>query len=242
MVEIFNYLSVIVSIVLGMAVAHTVGEVSKLIQLRDKFEIYWVQLLWVLTVFGLQVLYWWGTWIYQSVETWTFPLYTLYLLTPISLCVLSDLILPELNGSAKGSLKAYYFRNRGWFFGVFVGFYLLSGLNLFIVRGGGDGDLLRMAFRGVGILLLVVAGFSRSPRLHAVVAVASLLVIVGYVLVFTTGGSRHHPTAATCRVRGLRRLLARRGAQPRMLVRNRTIPAPTSSQCGCWPRSRTARR
>ena len=49
----FDYLGVLISVILGLALTHLLLGTSRLIQERDSVKPYWVQLVWTLNVAGL---------------------------------------------------------------------------------------------------------------------------------------------------------------------------------------------
>ena len=49
--EFFNYVMVLASVIVGLAVAHLLQGVAKMVQEPDRKKLYWVHLLWIFLMF-----------------------------------------------------------------------------------------------------------------------------------------------------------------------------------------------
>lgn len=95
MTDIFNFILVMVSIVLAVGVTHLIQRIAEVIRVRDEVPLDWLQLTWALNLFLVAVLYWWSLWDMRN-ATWLFPGFFLLLLAPtllnfaVSLLVAGD--------------------------------------------------------------------------------------------------------------------------------------------------------
>ena len=55
----FEYLGVLISVLLGLAITHLVMGVASIVQNRDSTKAYWVHLLWVANTVIWINQYWW---------------------------------------------------------------------------------------------------------------------------------------------------------------------------------------
>ncbi len=120
------------AIILGLGITCLFDGVSKLIQNKRSYKVYWVHLIWALFVFLLQLNYWWGLWIYiPSVSDWTFLLYILIIIPAIILFIMSDMMFPNnlIEAEATFNFKLYYYATlRTPLFLLLGSYFFLTGL------------------------------------------------------------------------------------------------------------------
>ena len=73
--DMFEYVSVLTSVIVGLGVAHLLQGVARLVQHPGRTRIYWVHLLWVFFMFFTAIFWWWYEFGLASVDTWTLQLY-----------------------------------------------------------------------------------------------------------------------------------------------------------------------
>jgi hypothetical protein len=110
----FSYLSFLTSIVLGLAITRLLLGFGKIVQARDRVQVYWVHLVWVLNVFLYTVLNWWILYRWHTQTDWNFFLFLFILLSPTVEFLLSILLFPE--PLERADLRHHFFANRLWFF------------------------------------------------------------------------------------------------------------------------------
>ena len=88
---LFEYLSVAISIVLALSAAQLLGNIREVF---DPARRYWVHALWAFHMLLLHILLWWGFWAYRDVESWNLASFTLVLVNPGILLVLSNALVP----------------------------------------------------------------------------------------------------------------------------------------------------
>src|SRR5207244_5581791 len=66
----FEFVCAFYSVVLGVAVAQLMTSVGRLIEVRDQVRTYWVQSLWVVIVFLVDVKSWWSMWELRNAKRW----------------------------------------------------------------------------------------------------------------------------------------------------------------------------
>ncbi len=91
----FEYVSVLTSVIVGLGVAHLLQGVARLVQHPGRTRIYWVHLLWVLFMFFAAIFWWWFEFGLVSVETWTFRLYLFVLSYAVLLYLMCALLFPS---------------------------------------------------------------------------------------------------------------------------------------------------
>jgi hypothetical protein len=176
----FEYLSVLVSIIVGLAVTQLLSGAARLVQLRRRIRMHAPTLLWMATLFLVDVEVWWVAFERRAVTEWHFFGFLLYLLIPVMLFLLCYLVLPDLGDEDGVDLRNNFENNRVWFFCLLAGIAAVS-LAEQALRGGlvrFDADVgFRVAFATVALAMARV----RSERVHAWSAAAVLLLILGYI-------------------------------------------------------------
>ena len=176
----FEYLSVLISIIVGLAITQLLSGAARLIQLRRRVRPHATTLCWMVFLFLLDTQIWWAAFFRRFNQDWNFFLFLFYLLMPILAFLLSYLVLPELGDEDEIDLAENFNGNRPWFFGLCA---LLLGTSLAeqAVRTGGlplDADV---AFRLLFLALSLAGATIRSARTHAWGAAIALALMCGYV-------------------------------------------------------------
>ena len=122
----FEYLSVLVSIIVGLALTQLLSGVARLIQLRRRVPMHATTLIWMALLFLMDVQVWWVAFERRFTPQWTYFTFLLYLLIPITVFLLSYLVLPEMGDEDTPDLRANFENNRGWFFGLLAAIPVIS--------------------------------------------------------------------------------------------------------------------
>ena len=176
----FEYLSVLVSIIIGLALTQLLSGSARLIQLRHRVRMHATTLCWMAVLLLVDTQIWWASFERRGSQDWNFFLFLLYLLLPILAFLLSYLVLPELGDEDEIDLAANFAGNRGWFFGLLA---LLPGVSLVeeALRSGSvpmDADAV---FRIGFALMALVASRVANARFQFWNALLALAIISGYV-------------------------------------------------------------
>ena len=178
--EPFEYLSVLVSIIVGLGLSHLLATSARLIQVRAEVRLFGPTLVWMSMLFVLQIQIWWATFEWQDGGAWTFFSFLLFLGLPIGAYLLSVLLVPSLDDPTEVDLRRSYFGNRRWFFGVLALLPLLSLLHE-RVHGGvvwWDAD----AFFRLGFAVVALVGLgTRRLVVHWILTVGFALAFAVYV-------------------------------------------------------------
>ena len=176
----FDYLSVLISIVLGLGLSHVMATAAQLVRFRSAVSFYTPTLLWLALLFFLHVQIWWAVFELRDVPEWTFLNFVLVLSIPAVVYLISVLLAPDFDREARIDLRASYFAHRRWFFGLFALLPVLSLAQEYAISGHIqlDSDPI---FR-LGFLALAMVGLSSArERLHRTLAVATIVVFAAYV-------------------------------------------------------------
>jgi hypothetical protein len=113
---VFEYIGVLISVIMGLGITHLATGATKLIQRRDEVRFYLPHALWTLNVLMYILLIWWSMFWWSGHEDWYAYQYMFITLYAIVLFFLAAMLYPW--DMDKGfDIRAYFFRNRIWFFG-----------------------------------------------------------------------------------------------------------------------------
>ncbi len=177
----FEYLSVLVSIIVGLALSHLLTGLGRIIQARRHIRVYPPTLGWIVLLFLLNVQVWWSTYEYRVEKEWTFLSFLLFLLIPALVYLQGALIVPDFEPDDSLDMRRTYFDNRVWYFGIGVLLVLVTFLREYVVTGEIEMDS-DPVFR-LGFLAILGSGaLVRNERWHAALPLLVLAVFAGYVL------------------------------------------------------------
>src|SRR5204863_749369 len=116
----FEYLSVLISIILALGMTRVLAGVGEMLQARSHRRLYWVHLFWVLNLFLYLVVAWWVFYRWRNQQPWTFFLFVFVLISPTILFLASLLLFPR-EGSVDESIdyKTHFYSNHRAFFILF---------------------------------------------------------------------------------------------------------------------------
>jgi hypothetical protein len=183
--DAFNYIAVLVSIIVGLAATRLLSGMSEMLQVANRPRVYWVHVMWILNIFVELMLYWWVLYRWHYTVNWTFFLFIWVTIPAILVYLTSAVLYPgELETSGSPDWRDYYFRNRRSIFLIFGAIApldivdtLLKGKQHFINQG--PLYLPFIAFWGLGC---VVAAITPNPRYHAIWAIAFPAAVIGYTM------------------------------------------------------------
>jgi len=107
----FEYVTVLISIVLGLGITQILTGIAKLIQRRSRVKLYWPHLLWILFILFLHVQEWWVMYELKGYQPWRLPIFLFIMLYPVNLYVMARLLFPDRMSGKVTDLKVYYFEN-----------------------------------------------------------------------------------------------------------------------------------
>ncbi len=152
----FSYLSVLISIVIGLGMSHLLGAMVRVIHNRDHTRFYWPSLLWSANLFLTLTLVWWADFNLNRHGHWTFAIFISALSVPAVLYVACGLVLPASQAPGHDDMRTAYFGNRRWFFSLVVCAIALSFLQTYLLDG-------RIAVDTDAKLKALVLGISAIP-------------------------------------------------------------------------------
>ncbi|MEP6730930.1 MAG: hypothetical protein ABJE10_09840 [bacterium] len=176
----FNYLAVLISIILGLGITQLLGGVGRLLQGRRRVRVYWPSLAWVALLLIIDVQTWWTMFGLRQVRRWTFVEFLVVLLQPIVLYLLAALALPEATTDDTVDLRANYYGHSRWFFGLAVLLLVVSVVKDLTLSGRLPGPL-NLSMHGLFALGWGGAAITRREGYHRWLVVYTTILMIGYI-------------------------------------------------------------
>ena len=182
--ESFNYLRIILTVVVGLGLTTALNALGKVIKFRPFIKVYWVAVLWEIGVLLMLLLHWYSVWVFHMIQDWTYLKFVLLLLPSFSLYVTSHLAFPEFQQGKKYDLEKFYYQNRKYFFGAAATYFVLDALQSRLILTA-PWVTLDNGFRLFAIFIVIASARSTSHRFHASASLMALATLVAYIFIFS---------------------------------------------------------
>src|SRR5205085_4787758 len=116
--DVFGYLSVLLSIILGLAITQVLQGLRALLIARSRVTMFWPSIAWCGLLLLVDVQGWWAMFGLRLKGSWTFVEFGIVLLQVLVLYMLAALVLPDVDRDGRVDLRAFYFAHARWFFGM----------------------------------------------------------------------------------------------------------------------------
>ena len=180
--DAFNYLSVLLSIILGLAITQILKGGRGLALSHARVVVYWPTLVLAGLLLLIDVQSWWAMFGMRGIPVWTFAMFSVVLLQTTILYMLAALVLPDFFGEGTIDLREHFFAHRKLFFALFV-LVLLVSISKDIVLGGELPDRLNLAFH-LGFIALTLGGLLTAREwYHKLACVIAAVTFVSYIAV-----------------------------------------------------------
>ena len=123
--EIFNYVMVLGSVVIGLAITHLLQGAARIVQHPRRYNAYWVHLVWAAYIFEYAALWWWYEFGFSGRPNWTFALYGFILLYSVTIYFTCAILFPSDLEGYEG-FEDYLVSRRAWFFSFNIAIILLD--------------------------------------------------------------------------------------------------------------------
>ena len=178
--DAFTYITVLLSIVLGLAITQVLLGFRGLILTRARVKLYFPTLIWAVIVLFVPIQAWWADFTMREHPNWTFFALIVILLQTISIYMAAALVLPDISGEKFVDLREHFFAHRSWFFGAQIAgvvFSLAKTLALY----GHLPNRIDTAFEFTFCAGAIVAAVTRSEWFHKLLAPAFGLLFAVYI-------------------------------------------------------------
>ncbi len=179
--QIFDYLAVLFSIILGLAVTEILQGFRRSLLARRRIILYWPALLWGFILLVVCAQTWWALFGLHDESDWTFGKYAIVLTQTALLYMVAGLSLPGTDEESDWNMRSAYFDNSRPFYLLLVAMISVS-LAKDLVISGHFPDPLNLVFHGLFVGCALVAAVTRNDRYHKVNALLVAFALAAYVV------------------------------------------------------------
>lgn len=104
----FEYVSILVSIILGLGITQILSAFSDLLYNYKKVKFYWPHTFWIVFILFLHIQDWFITYQLKDKPVWHLPELFFILLYPISLFCVAKMLLPTNEREERNDMKLFY--------------------------------------------------------------------------------------------------------------------------------------
>lgn len=178
--DAFSYLSVLLSVVLGLAIQQILQGYRALALNRRSVTLYWPTIAWTVSLLLMTSQHWWASFDLSTHREWTFAAFAAILVQTALIYMFAGLVLPDIPAGQSVDLKAHYYRERIAFFSVGAATIAWSGVRELILDGHfptGENLVFHVLFLAMSLIALATA----NERVHKAFAAVMLTLFVTYV-------------------------------------------------------------
>jgi hypothetical protein len=111
--DAFSYLSVLISIILGLGITQLLTALGRLLNSRARVRWYWPAVVWAGILLVVHIQSWWAMFGLRTHENWTFLAFLVVLLLPILLYLAAALALGACGASSSSSSSSKFKGEQG---------------------------------------------------------------------------------------------------------------------------------
>ena len=114
--DAFSYLSVLLSVILGLAIQQVLQGYRALALNRKRVTLYWPSLAWSATILMMAAQHWWASFDLAGHSNWSFAAFAAILIQTALIYMMAALVLPDVPPAEPLNLKDHYWREVTPFF------------------------------------------------------------------------------------------------------------------------------
>jgi len=179
-VDAFAYLSVLLSIILGLAITQILQGYRGLLLARSNVRLYAPTIVWSVLLLFFSAQLWWASFGLASHKQWDFATFAVILLQTVLLYMMSAIVLPDVPNGAGVDLQAHYYREVMPFFCTSL-LMLAASIGKDWMLNGRLPSTINLAFHAFFAGIAIVGIATRKPRVHFLIAFIMAFFSVAYV-------------------------------------------------------------
>ena len=173
----FEYVMVLVSIIIGLGIAHILlgvaGIIDRLSRKENRLELSVAHASWLGFCFAWLVMFWWWEYRFSTrVSDWTFGLYLFLICYAVTLFLLQAVLVPR-TWDGVTSLKNYFLERRAWFYSLLLFVTILDQFDSYLKGGFAyvlQTGVINLAFSASTIPVVIIGIRTTNMRFHNIVA------------------------------------------------------------------------
>lgn len=177
MIAPFEYVTVLISIILGMGITQIVSGFAQIIHRWEQTKIYLPHLILIILLFVIHIQEWWVTYDLRTYQFWRLPVFLFIILYPVVLYILARILFPIRWPRGGVDLKKFYFENyRRIYLFIIVSAVLAIIDNVFI--GGYALSDQPAQFTLIVLLTIVILVRKENEWIHQITPVIMLCILI----------------------------------------------------------------
>lgn len=178
--DAFSYLSVLLSVILGLAIQQVLQGYRALALSRRNVRWYWPSIAWSVLLLAMVAQHWWASFGLAGRSDWSFGVFATILVQTALIYMMAALVLPDVPPREEIDLKAHYQREAPVFFAVGSGVVAWSLLREWVLEGAPPAGA-NLAFHLLFLAMALSAMVTRREWLHQFFAGAMSLLFLTYI-------------------------------------------------------------
>lgn len=179
--DAFGYLSVLISIVIGLAITQLLQGYRGILIARARVTFFGPPLGWAALLLILSVQMWWSMFGLVQHGQWTFLQFSMVLLQVVLLYMLTALVFPDVGSDQRVDLREHYFSQAPWFFAFGMGLLVVSVIKDLVVNGHWPAGI-NLGFHALFFTAWAVAAITKSEAYHRLLPWLMTLVFSLYIV------------------------------------------------------------
>ena len=177
----FEFLSVLISVVVGLGIANVLTGVGRLLHRHKEISVSVAFVAWTFFLFLYMVIYWWTiVFGWQEWQDWNLLIFLFVLTYGIILFLLSVVLYPT-DMQPSWDPHSRFIDMRKWFFGLFVVLVFVEFLDSYLKTHLDDFSTPYLLLLGLWLAGVIVGWNSQNRRTHAFISVILLVSQVAWV-------------------------------------------------------------
>ena len=173
---LFEYISVLTSIIIGLGLAHLLRGLAGLVQHPGRHKVYWVHLVWVGYMFFNMIFFWWWEFALVKIDVWYFQDYLFIVFYAVVLYLMCAMLFPGDLAEYDG-FRDYFLSRRRWFFALLAATFIIDIYDT-MLKGPDHIAQLGMGYVAITVTYLAVSAVAIASKRHSVHAVIAVLAFV----------------------------------------------------------------
>jgi hypothetical protein len=184
-VDEFGYLSVLLSIILGLALAQILVGMRGRMLTRHQVREFWPVQLWAAFFLLVSAQMWWAMFGLRNRHEWDFSSFGILLAQVITLYLLAGLIYPDFSHDREVDLRAHYFQQRRHFFSLCLLLVLFSISRDLILNHSWPSPL-NLGFHLIFAAFAVIGILFAREWYHKIAAIIVVGMFIAYIVMLFT--------------------------------------------------------
>jgi hypothetical protein len=172
----FDFLSVLFSVVIGLALTEVLQDFRDLIHARHRVKFYWPAMAWGALMILIVAQAWWGMFAMRDLAHWNFAMYGAVVLQITLMYLAAGVVLPDVPEQGPFDMRAAYYGNSRWFFGMLAATVLSTFLKDFVLIGHMTTSA-NVIFLAIYFFLSLIAAYTKKHWFHAFLAPATAVAL-----------------------------------------------------------------